>query len=390
MLGVSVLDVAKIPTDPSSPKPLPLMLGAFVLGLMGAVLAAIGVDRLRNVFDASQSLRERLGTNVLGQIPRSCALRDSQASLTDVLTHAPANVVEAFQQLRTNLEVLIFEERPGAIAITSYGSGEGKSTIAAALGVLLATVGHSVLLVDADLRHSVLATRFGKLYDVGLADLVSENVEATSIPTAKPGLRLLPAGTPDRHPADVMSLALPRALDLRHENDALVLIDCPPLTGAAETPGIVHAAGYVILVIDAASVRLGELDDSVARLREAGVVVLGVVVNRVRPGRRSRKLSGRAVGVPGSPGEPPGPRAAAQATARPASQRERRKPHTDDDPDHVRGPPAPPRLTVRGRACARGCSPRADRPACPPRAGRSTRTRCRGACRASAGCAATP
>jgi Mrp family chromosome partitioning ATPase len=94
---------------------------------------------------------------------------------------------------------------------------------------------------------------------------------------------------PDRHPADVIAFALPRALDALRSDDGLIVLDSPPLSGIAETAYIATVARHVILVLDPSGSNLPELERSMARLRESGVVLLGVVLNgtRRRRGRRS-------------------------------------------------------------------------------------------------------
>ena len=64
---------------------------------------------------------------------------------------------EAIKTLRTNL--LFSGENIQAVALTSFTAAEGKSTIAFQLAASLAQMGKRVLLMDADLRKGVLASR---------------------------------------------------------------------------------------------------------------------------------------------------------------------------------------------------------------------------------------
>ena len=66
---------------------------------------------------------------------------------------------EAIKTLRTNL--LFSGDRSRTVALTSFSSEEGKSTVAFQLAASLAQAGKRVLLLDADLRKSVLATSLG-------------------------------------------------------------------------------------------------------------------------------------------------------------------------------------------------------------------------------------
>ena len=45
------------------------MAAAIVLGFIAALFAALAADRIRQSFDVHQTIRDRVGTTVLGEIP---------------------------------------------------------------------------------------------------------------------------------------------------------------------------------------------------------------------------------------------------------------------------------------------------------------------------------
>lgn len=309
-LELRVLERAAVPRTPQS-RASTFLLASFVLGLIAAVFAALVASRVVRALDAVEEVRRRLGAPVLGEIPKARSLRSPVKSVGETLVDGPRDVLEAFQALRTNVELALVQHRPDVIAVTSFASGEGKSTVAAALGLSMAAVGHSVTLIDADLRQPSLHHRLGEPFGDGLADVTTADPHhlVRSLPS---GVDFLAAGVPDRHPADVMAVALPHALSgLRGEGN-LVIVDGPPLQGVAETPYIASLANHVILVLDPAGTKLPEIERAVARLRESGVVVLGVVLNRARRRRRSRtnpyyaySISGQDHGRKRSRSQPP-------------------------------------------------------------------------------------
>jgi capsular exopolysaccharide synthesis family protein len=270
------------PSDAVAPQPTPIMVGAGVLGLFLALLAAVGAARVRQALDVAEEVRTRFGAPVLGQIPPVRRLGRGNETVAALLEDGPPELIEAFQSLRTNLDLLLLDHRPSAIAIASWSAGEGKSTVAAGLGLSLAAVGRDVVLIDADLRRPTQHDRLGEPFGEGLSDLGSMDVEQVLRRTRYEHLWFLPAGVPERHPADVVATALPRAHRALAAEGRLLLIDAPPLHGVAETPFVLSVAHHVILVVDAASVKLVELEQAVERLRSYGLVLLGVVINRVR------------------------------------------------------------------------------------------------------------
>ncbi len=282
LVNIKMIDPAAVPGQAASPKPIPVMIAATVLGLIAALFAAVLVGRIREAFDNAELIRQRLGTSVIGELPRLRQLARNDSALLDVLEEGTTGLSEAFKSLRGSLEFRIATEQPRAIAVSSYQMGEGKSSVAAGVSWALASVGHSVIAIDADLRRPALHHRLASTMGRGLADLGSNDLTQLLRPTSARGLQLLPAGLPDRSPADVVAVNLPIAIETAREHADVVVIDAPPLEMVAETRQVISHAGHVILVVDAASVNLPELAAAVAELREHGATLLGVVINRVR------------------------------------------------------------------------------------------------------------
>ncbi len=282
LVDIAMIDPAIVPKSAVSPRPLPIMIAATVLGLIAAVFAAVIIGRVRDAFDSAETIRQRLGTNVIGELPRLRSLRRNDRALVDILEEGTTVLSESFKSLRANLEIRIAAEQPRAIAVSSYQMGEGKTSVAAGVGWALASVGHTVIAIDADLRRPALHHRLGGTMGRGLADLAGHDINELLRPTVARGLRFLPAGLPDRSPADVVAVNLPSAIDKARLEASVVIVDAPPLEMVAETRQVISTAGHVILVVDAGSVNLPELANAVAELREQGAELLGVVINRVR------------------------------------------------------------------------------------------------------------
>jgi Mrp family chromosome partitioning ATPase len=265
-----------------------LLIASAVLGLLAAVFVALIASRTKRALDPTVEARSRLDLPVLATIPRVRALRKRPLQPLMNSKSIP-ELEESFRQLRTAVELTLVRERPDVIAVTSFVASEGKTTITVGLAVALASVGHDVVVLDSDLRRPAVHTALGvPMGPEGLADWARRDHHPELRRSDVEQLGYLTAGTPDRHPADVTALALSRALAAYRQPGRLVLLDAPPIRGAAETPLVLDVASHVIVVVDASSSKMPELASALDDLRARGITLLGVVVNRAKRGRRDK------------------------------------------------------------------------------------------------------
>ena len=314
---LELVDPASVPSEAVSPRPTILLFGTFVLGCILAVVAAVVAYRFNRALDVVEDIRRRLGVPVIGQVPTIRPLKRGNRSFAEVFSQDSPELVEAFQGLRTSIELLSRDGPLGSIAVASWGAGEGKSSVCAGLALAFSSSGHKVVAIDADLRNPNLHHRLGESFGEGVADAGRVPVENLVWPTRFPNLSLMSAGIPDRHPADVLAVTLPRVVGSLMAEDRLLLIDAPPIHGVAETPMILSVAGHVVLVVDGTSgSKLPQLEQSVRRLQGSGVTIVGVVLNRMRKSRQAPQY--RAY-VPGAH-DRPAPTNGQRTVRRPAKQ----------------------------------------------------------------------
>ncbi len=259
------------------------MAAAVAFGLIAAVFAALGAAALRRRLVTADEIRDRVGLTVLGEVPMLVHPGANPAEIFE--STGDQRALEAFQQLRSSLHLMFSEANP-LIAVTSGEAREGKSSISAHVAWALAMPGRSVVAVDGDLRKPTLHDIFGVSLSPGVSDFAYIGLTGLLSTTGNRNLAVIPAGVPDRHPADIVAADVPRLLGSLRESDLTVLLDCPPLAGVAETRILVAKADAVLFVVDARKFDPDRLEQNLAQLRASGANVVGVVLNRVRRRRQ--------------------------------------------------------------------------------------------------------
>jgi succinoglycan biosynthesis transport protein ExoP len=288
--SVRIIDSAR-----SASQTKPNVRSSLTSGMLLALILAIGSVVAAEYLDTAvhgQRELERRGYSVLGSIPQLLTTgrrrsRRGEDVTSHLITHTDveSSGAEAFRMLRTALAFAAAERPARAIAVTSPGPSEGKSTVAVNFASVLAQAGSRVLLVDADLRHPTLHTVFERRKKPGLSDLVilNSSPDQAIFATGLDGLFCLPCGTIPPSPADLLTLNATRALFKRLASAYdYVVIDTPPALVAADTPIIGTLADTSIMVVRVGRTALDALDHARAAMINGGAHLSGLVLNDVR------------------------------------------------------------------------------------------------------------
>lgn len=190
---------------------------------------------------------------------------------------------EALKTLRTNL--MFSGSDVKAVALTSFSAAEGKSSISFQLAVSLAQAGKRVLLVDADLRKSVLAARLrvrGKVE--GLSHFLSGMANANELlnETDVPGLYIMFAGARVPNAAELLGHpSFGKLIDALKNTFDYVIVDAAPLGQVIDCAVMAPALDGVLMVIDTTHNSYKLARRMKQQLEKSGAKLLGVILNRV-------------------------------------------------------------------------------------------------------------
>lgn len=197
---------------------------------------------------------------------------------------------EAYKTLRTNLQFCGQDIQ--VVVITSCYENEGKTTITLNLAQSLAELGKKVLVIDADMRKSVIAGRNTDVKNpTGLSEVLTGMVKLSDSVYASQGdsrLHMIFSGKYPPNPVELLSGKYFKALlaETRKVYD-YVLIDTPPLGRVIDAAVVAPNCDGVILVMADNAVRSKQAQEVVAQLRKSDSKILGVVRNSVAIRRRA-------------------------------------------------------------------------------------------------------
>jgi capsular exopolysaccharide synthesis family protein len=277
MVNLEVLELPTVPRSPVFPRR-ELILGAsLLLALFLAVGAAVVWDRLFRRIHELRELRLPGGPRVLGALPAVRRLRRSPSSLFV----GDPRVAAAERSLRGIRTILTRPGRPipTMMAVTGLRPGDGSSTMAANLAVVIAELGLRVLIVDADTTRPRQHEIFALPNDRGLSSVVegADDVAEALQPTAFPRVSVLTAGPPLRRRNETVEMYLHGIPRLRKHAD-LVVVDAPALSVDPDVGLLAALTDGVVLLVRAGSATTRQLQLALDGLEAVEVPVLGLVL----------------------------------------------------------------------------------------------------------------
>lgn len=206
---------------------------------------------------------------------------------------------EAYKTLRTNIQFCGTDVK--IIAFTSSDAHEGKTTICTELSKAFADNGKKILLVDADMRKSVMVSRYTEETGVmGLSQLLSgmATIDEVKFETSS-GFDVIFSGKYPPNPVELLgSSAFREFLESQKPLYDYIFIDCPPVGLVIDGAVIAAACDSAIIVVSIDVVKRKAVEQVKNQLEKSGCRILGVVLNHVakRSERYYKKYYGKYQG----------------------------------------------------------------------------------------------
>ena len=296
-----IIEKARTPYAPVSPNVRGTVISGILIGGLGLTLILLFIFLMDDRIHHTDDVTKATGLPVFGSLPRQNMERNGTEEESPAAAvpfpDGPHTAVfmgnialdyageEAINTVCSSITFVGTGLR--RLVLTSCGANEGKSFTALQVAIGMAKRGKRVLLLDADLRLSVLKAD----YDIrlsgegkGLAHVLSGQcaLEDAIYETNVPGLSLLPAGASIKTPmAQLTSPEFDRLMAALGEAYDLVVADTPPLGAVVDAAEIARRSDGVLIVLEYNRTRIRSLRDAINLLRQTKTPILGCVLNKV-------------------------------------------------------------------------------------------------------------
>ena len=201
--------------------------------------------------------------------------------------------VEQLRAIRSQLMLRWFDRAEERQVLTVVGAecGEGRSYLAANLAIVFSQLGERTLLVDADMREPRQHFMFHLENQIGFSTLLAGRSREEAIVRISDlaGLSVLPAGPTPPNPLELLNrLNFDEFMIKAKGAYDVVIVDTPAMTSGEDAAMIAVRTGAALAVARAGSTRVAAYTDLVQGLMDAGVAVVGSVLNEV-PLRNGKK-----------------------------------------------------------------------------------------------------
>ena len=189
---------------------------------------------------------------------------------------------EYYNALRTNIQ--LSGNNLQVISITSVKPGEGKSTTSTNIAWAFARAGYKTLLVDADIRNSVMSGVFKSREKItGLTDFLSGTTDLSHglCDTNVENLFVVQAGSISPNPTALLqSENFSTMIDTLRKYFDYIIVDTAPIGIVIDAAIITQKCDASVLVTAAGEANRKDVQKAKGQLEQTNKPFLGVVLNK--------------------------------------------------------------------------------------------------------------
>lgn len=192
---------------------------------------------------------------------------------------------ESIRSIKLAVDLKVTSRSNKIVGITSALPNEGKSTIAAALALLMSHAGARVIIVDCDLRNPSLSRSLAPTANAGIIEVISGRISLAEALWRDPktNLALLPTvrNKPIFHTSEILSAAPTKQLfDTLRATYDYVVVDLPPLAPVVDVRTTTALIDCFILAVEWASTKTDVVQHALHTAPNLHEALIGAVLNK--------------------------------------------------------------------------------------------------------------
>jgi succinoglycan biosynthesis transport protein ExoP len=293
LTNIRVISRARPSRHTNGPREIYFLALSLLIGGVAGVGIGVLRDRYDRSFRTSRQVREELGMEFLGMLPKvgpetpAVILgRDRERAGPDDPPPAPLEKARShYAETMNNVGVAVNSASAASgsriVGITSIHPAEGKTVTATRLAFHLARQGNETLLIDADLRNRGLTLSFAPTAQRGIAEAMRGETVLNDLLLRQTGLPLSVLPAEHDLSAALTPSGVDRLLGWAAQRFSHIVLDLPPLGLSADALAVAAKVDAFVLVM-----KWGECDRKgtrtlLASARPVQAKCIGAVLNLV-------------------------------------------------------------------------------------------------------------
>ena len=206
----------------------------------------------------------------------------SKLELTKQKLDSVKKAEEYYNALRTNIQ--LSGDNLKVITISSVEPSEGKSTTSTNIALAFARAGYKTLLIDADIRNSVMSGVFKSREKItGLTDYLAGTQDLSNglCETNVENLFMIQSGAVSPNPTALLqSTNFELMIETLRKYFDYIIVDTAPIGVVIDAAIIVQKCDASILVTEAGGTKRRDIQKAKVQLEQTGVPFLGAILNK--------------------------------------------------------------------------------------------------------------
>jgi succinoglycan biosynthesis transport protein ExoP len=233
-------------------------------------------------------------------VPDEMKVIARDASICWMVAEQPlSRFAECIRAVKLAADLSLANKIHKVIGFTSALPHEGKSTLAAALGQLVAQVGGKVIVVDCDLRNPTLSRTLAPKATLGIIDVLAGEYSLEDVVWREGpgGMNFIPALSRSRviHTSELLGSEATKGLfDRLRESYDYVVVDLPPLAPLIDVRATPHLVDGYFLVIEWGKTKIDVVQHALNSAPRVYESILGTILNKANMEYMSRYDTHRA------------------------------------------------------------------------------------------------